>query len=90
MRERRIQRGQGRSRGSPSVLVRPHTGQCQPAARTSAASTVESEPSGQADLDADAAKFDRKAAPGGAPADAHRAVEGLDAAEREHARRARR
>ena len=42
-----MQRGQGRSRGSPSVLVRPHTGQCQPAARTSAASTVESEPSGK-------------------------------------------
>ena len=42
-----MQRGQGRSRGSPSVLVRPHTGQCQPAARTSAASTVETEPSGK-------------------------------------------
>ena len=37
---------------------------------------------GQADLDADAAKLDRKAAPGGAPADADRAVEGLDAPER--------
>ncbi len=42
-----MQRGQGRSRGSPSVLVRPHTGQCQPAARTSAASTVEIAPSGK-------------------------------------------
>ena len=35
-----MQRGQGRSRGSPSVLVRPQTGQCHPAARQSAASTV--------------------------------------------------
>ena len=42
-----MQRGQGRSRGSPSVEVRPHTGQCQPAARTSAASTVDTVPSGK-------------------------------------------
>ena len=42
-----MQRGQGRSRGSPSVLVRPHTGQCQPEARQSAASTVATLPSGK-------------------------------------------
>ena len=80
-----MQRGQGRSRGSPSVLVRPHTGQCQPAARTSAASTVETRAVREAHLDADPPQLDRQPAPGGAPADAHRAVEGLDAAEREHA-----